>query len=281
MPRVEALAERVARDVVVEGRELPERLERVDERRERVDEVRAHGERHGETDGERLPPRSRREHERDRAVGDREHDEDGHRGAEVGGRDVHPEDPGTDPQREPEHHAEADDLRAHGGELLDGDPRPRAREGEQQVEGATLFFAGDRPGSVADRSNEEQRGDHEGEELAPEIPRSRREVGLAAERDERLERLRVALDELVQIRVVPDRRIDRDDQRDVAREAERPADEAPAEVAERLREDATEHPSASGTARGTHPPGRPRGCRAPRPRTVRAPSRAGPRSLRA
>src|SRR4029078_3011160 len=119
---------------------------------------------------------------------------------------------------------------------------PRAREGEQQVEGATLFLAGDSPGSVADGRNEEERRDHEGAELAPEIHGSRREVGLAAERDERLERLRVALDELVQIRVVPDRRIDRDEQRDVAREAERPADEAPAEVAERFREDATEHP---------------------------------------
>src|SRR4029079_4195115 len=58
VPRVEALAERVARDVAVEGGELPERLHGLDERRERVHEVRADGERDGETHGERLPPRS-------------------------------------------------------------------------------------------------------------------------------------------------------------------------------------------------------------------------------
>ncbi len=72
MRDVEPLPQRVADGVVVDGRELLQRLERGDERRERVDDVRGDGERRGEPGREPPLPCGRADEEGDRPEGDRE-----------------------------------------------------------------------------------------------------------------------------------------------------------------------------------------------------------------
>ena len=70
--------------------------------------------------------------------------------------------------------------------------------GEQEVECAVLFLAGDRAGAGADRGDQKQERDHEREELAAEIAGGGGVVEGAAEGEESLQDVRVLLDEVVQ-----------------------------------------------------------------------------------
>ena len=74
--------------------------------------------------------------------------------------------------------------------------------------------------SARDRGDHEEERHHEREQLDPEVAGARDVVDRAAERDERLQRLRVLLDEPVQLGVVPDARID-------ARSSSRPCPTSP------------------------------------------------------
>jgi hypothetical protein len=267
----ESLAERVARRVVVEGRGDLHRVEPPDERRERGDEVRGDRERRDERDGEPAAAGGGADEQGERTVGEREQDGARGGGGEVRDGDVHRDGARPDPQGDEQDRAEPADLEHERCELLEREPAARDRAREQQLERPGLLLARHSAGAGADGGHQQQQRHHEGEELAAEVAGGGGVVELAAEADERLQRLRILVEEPVQRGVVAHGRVDGDQHRHHPGEAETPPDEAAPQVAQRLQGDVTQHRPAPGRGRGRRPRGRPRGCRAPAPRGGRAP----------
>jgi hypothetical protein len=71
-----------------------------------------------------------------------------------------------------------------------------------------LLLTGDRASPGADRGRDQKPRQHQGEELDAQVADAGAVVDDAAEADECLQRLRIALDELGEARVVTERRVD-------------------------------------------------------------------------
>ena len=97
------------------------------------------------------------------------------------------------------------------------------RVAQDQLEPPCLLLAREGPRTRADRQHEHEQRQHQAEELGVDEARARIDVAAAADAEERLERVGVVLDELVEVGRALDRREDRGHQRDVADDPDAPA----------------------------------------------------------
>ena len=92
-----------------------------------------------------------------------------------------------------------DDFRTHTGSLGEHGVPPPQRVREEKLEPAGLLLTGQRACAGSDREDEPEEGEHEREELGVEETGAGREVDAGGEPEEGLERLRVLLDQVVQV----------------------------------------------------------------------------------
>src|SRR5262249_7620568 len=137
----------------------------------------------------------------------------GHAGRELPDREVEARDRAEDEEGEEDGGGDDRDLNADDGTLAEDGVAPAQGAGEQQLEPPRVLISGDLAGPGADRHHQQEQRQDQVEELDIEVPRTGGDAGRNAE--QLFQRLRVVLDQLVEVRGAVYRREDRREHRRV------------------------------------------------------------------
>src|SRR5262249_54091183 len=136
---------------------------------------------------------------------------------------------------------------------------------------ARILLAGEGPRPGADPEDEDEQRQHEAEQLRVEEARARAERAAPGDPEERLEDVRIALDQLVERAGGGERGVVRRDQGDAGGRADAPAGERLAMIGDSAPRELSRRRQAHGRAPGRSPPGWPERRRGRRRATGRPP----------